>query len=93
MEKTKQMEEKIVADIIRRYGDVINLKENPALIVEIIRNFGKHLFDDGGLPGGVGPVPPPPSPTSHFDTVTNAELMKQLLKLTKDLAIIQKKLG
>ncbi|QJW88711.1 hypothetical protein HNV11_04620 [Spirosoma taeanense] len=89
MAKAAQTNEKVVNDIIKRYGDVINLKENPALIVEIVRNFGKKLHNDGGLPGGVGPV----GPTSHIETVTNAELMKQLLKLSKEIATIKSKLG
>lgn len=92
MKEGKKNEEKIVGDIIKRYGDVINLKENPALIVEIIRVFGKNLQTDGGLPGGVGPIPPP-GPTSRFETVTNAELMKQMLKISKEMAAIRTKIG
>lgn len=90
MKKASESSERVVADIIKRYGEVINLKENPALIVEIIRQFNRQLHDDGGLPpGGVGPV----GPTSRFETVTNAELMKQLLKLTKEIATLKAKLG
>ncbi len=92
MEKSGGTDEKVVRDIIKRYGDVINLKENPALIIEIIRNFRRILEDvpDGGLkPGGVGPV----GPTSHVETVTNTEIMKQMLKMTKEIAALRAKLG
>ncbi len=91
MEKSAGTAEKVVKDIIKRYGDVINLKENPGLIIEIIRNFRRVLEDvpDGGLPGGVGPV----GPTSHVETVTNTELMKQMLKMSKEIAALRAKLG
>jgi len=57
----KGKDDKIVLEIIKRYGPTLDLKESPYLIVEIIRQFGSKL---GGLaetcqpPGGT----PPPRP-------------------------------
>ena len=57
--------EKLVKDVMRRYGPVINLKEAPYLLIEILRHYGKNFDDvpDGGLPcAGVPPQPSPPAP-------------------------------
>lgn len=82
-------ETKIVEQIIKRYGEVLNLKENPSVIIDIIRRFGQ---DDGGLPPG-GTPEPPPGPTSFQDQPTNEDIMKQLLKVTKKLNRLQKQLN
>jgi hypothetical protein len=52
-------EEKVIKEIIERYGEEINMKKTPYIIVEIIRNFGGRLVGrvvaDCAPPGG----PPP----------------------------------
>ena len=83
---------KLVKRIIKRYGEVINLKDNPSVIVDIIRQFGLVADEpgtpDGGLPPG-GTPPPPPGPTSFIGGVRNEDLMKVMLKLSRDVAQVK----
>jgi hypothetical protein len=51
-------DERIIEQIVKKHGEVINVRENPQAIIDILRRFGPAL-DDGGLPGGVPPAPPP----------------------------------
>ena len=81
-------EASIVDQIVRRYGEIINLKDNPGIVIDILRRFGGAL-DDGGLPGGVPPSPPP-GPTSFQGEVSNADLMKELLKVSRSIALLKK---
>ena len=86
-------EEKVVRQIVKRYGKVIDLERNPGVIIDIIRSFGHEVLsdDDGGLPGGVPPSPPP-GPTSFQDPVTNSEIMKELLRLSRAVDRIAREL-
>jgi hypothetical protein len=71
-------EQRFTDRVIAEYGDVINLREHPEVIIDIIRKYHGLLdVPDGGLPpGGVGP------PTSiQSDDPTNAELMRKLLEI------------
>jgi hypothetical protein len=80
-------EEKFIDRIIADYGPVIDLRERPQAIIEIIRKFHDvAAVPDGGLPpGGVGP------PTSvQGDEPTNAELMRKLLDIQRTLSKLQK---
>jgi hypothetical protein len=83
-------EEEFIDRVIAEYGPVIDMRENPQLIIEIIRKF-HDLADvaDGGLPrGGVGP------PTSvQGDEPTNAEIMRKLLDIQRTVSRIQKDLS
>jgi hypothetical protein len=78
-----------VKEAIKRYGPVIDLRETPYVLIEIVRNFGSLLVpDDGGLPpGGVGPVGPA-SPR-----VDNALLLREILKIGREVTAIKRKLG
>ena len=91
--RKKKMEEKIINDVIRKYGPIIDLKETPFVIIEIIRNF-KSRFDgpDGGSPpGGVGGVGGPHS--DEFHSIKNSDILKEILKLSKEIKLISKKLN
>lgn len=82
----------IIRKIIKRHGAVINLEENPEIIIDIIRQFSPEL-DDGGLPGGVPPSPPP-GPTSFQGGQPGInELMKEVLKIQRELGKIRKQMG
>ena len=78
----------VIAKIISRHGTKLDLEAQPEVLVEILRNFGPIFADDGGLPGGVGPIPPP---TCLIETpgVTGEEVMKAILKLSRDIASIK----
>jgi hypothetical protein len=83
--------EALVKKIIRRHGKMIDLEKQPGVIIDIIRKFGRELDDDGGLPPGG--TPPPPGPTSFQDEPTNRELMKEVLKISRAVAAINKRMG
>jgi hypothetical protein len=81
---------KIVEQIIGRYGEVIDLRQNPGVIIDIIRSFGPSVADDdgGAPPGGAPPAPSPPGPeppgpADFHDRVTNTDIMKELLKVSR----------
>lgn len=83
-------EGKFIERVIADYGPVIDLREKPEAIIEIIRKFHDlAAIPDGGLPpGGVGP------PTSvQGDEPTNAELMRKLLDIQRTVSKLQKGLG
>ena len=54
----KLTDEQVVKAVIKRYGPVIDLRETPFVLIEILRDFRSRLeTTDGGLPpGGVGPT-------------------------------------
>jgi hypothetical protein len=61
--------EKVVKDIIARYGETLNLKKSPYIMVEIIRQYGPRL-------GGVRMAClPPGGPPKLLDP---SEIMKEL---------------
>jgi hypothetical protein len=80
-------EKTLIAKIAKKYGDVIDLKKNPEVMIEILRTF--PLYNDGGLPGGVPPSPPP-GPTSFQDRVSNEDLMKAVLQLSRQVKALTK---
>ena len=81
----------LVSKIIKRFGPVIDLRANPGVIIDILRTFDEP--PDGGSPcGGVPNPPPPPSPSGTVERVTNEDLMKAVLKLTKDVATLKSSL-
>ena len=58
---TKQ-DKKLVSQIIKGFGPVIDLRSNPGAIIEILRKFSvAGEPTDGGQPCGGTPPPPPPS--------------------------------
>lgn len=81
----------IVKQIIRRFGKVIDLEERPDVIIDIIRQFGPQLDDDGGLPGGVPPSPPGPTSMQPGDP-TIREVLKEVLKISRELTKMRKQL-
>jgi hypothetical protein len=50
-------DDKIVKDIIKRYGETLDLKSSPYVIVEIIRQYGPKL---GGVAASCQPPGGPP---------------------------------
>jgi hypothetical protein len=54
----RERELAVVGEIENQYGSVIDLKKNPMVMVEILRQFG-HALDNGT--GGGGPGTPPSS--------------------------------
>ena len=91
-EKIIKKQEKVIKEIIKRYGENINLKKSPYLIAEIIREFSPvfvvpDVSQSGPVPGSHGtPPPPPPSPTGMSDP------RDQVIKLTTQVNTALKKI-
>jgi hypothetical protein len=83
-------EDRIVRQIIKAHGPVIDLKQNPELFIELVRKHAADIIgigvldpdDGGGLPGGVGPV----GPTSRQVGPGLEDVMKEVLKLQRQLS-------
>src|SRR5712691_1288106 len=78
----------IVKQVMKKYGNVIDLKQNPYILTEILRDFRSRLepSDGGSPPGGVGPV----GPSSR--KVDNALQLQEILKLSREVSAIKARL-
>ena len=84
-------EKQVIDHVIATYGAVIDLTERPEALIAIIRRYALDDDPDGGsLPGGTPPAPP--DPCMVLEEVTLNEVMRQLLKLSRDVAAINKRL-
>jgi hypothetical protein len=80
----------LVEKIIKRYGPVLNLRENPQQFIDIMRTILADDPPDGGSPcGGVPPSPP----GSALERITNEDLMKAILKLSRDVSTLKTSLS
>jgi hypothetical protein len=86
-------EKQIVSAIIKRHGPVIDLRTEPSVIIDIIRQFGAVADEpgtpDGGSAPGGAPKPPPPDPSRMGSIVQLDDVMKVLLKVSRDIAKLQ----
>jgi hypothetical protein len=90
--KKKMSDEEIIKNVISRYGEVIDLRKTPHLIIEILRTFGGGIADvpDGGVSvAGVG-TPPGPSGGINLpgNVVDNVQIMKEILKISKQVTLL-----
>jgi hypothetical protein len=87
MNQKRLTDEELIKEIVTRYGEVIDLGKKPYLIVEILRTHGKGVADipDGGVSvAGVGSPPGPSGGVNALgNVVDNAQLMKEILKISK----------
>lgn len=87
----------VIKDIRKRYGDIIDLKASPALMLEILGQFG-HVLDPNGGTGGVSPgtstvavgITPP---SDVFDRAAMEEVLKAVLKLQKQVSVMSKQIA
>jgi hypothetical protein len=95
-----QRHTRIIEEIQKRYGAVIDLRKSPGVLIEILRNYGRILAEDngdggtgtGGTGGGtstvaVGITPPEQGPD---DQVSNAVLLQAILKLQRDVKALSR---
>ncbi len=88
-------EDRIIRAIIKEHGQQLDLQANPGLFIELVRKYALDLSGfadgpDGGLPpGGVGPV----GPTSRQLGPNVDDLMKEVMKVQRQLAVLSKKLA
>jgi hypothetical protein len=76
------IDQRIVEEIIGRYGRAIDLEPSPDVIITIIREYK----DDVDVSEFHPPVPTRQDPTT-------SDIMKELLKLSRDVGKIKKHLG
>jgi len=84
-------DDKIVKDVVKKYGSQIDLKSQPFVLTEILRTYGK-LFDDpdGGLPPGGTPPPPPPGPSERrYEDM----LLKEIQSVRRQVKALSAKMG
>lgn len=75
----------VIAEIRKRYGDVIDLQKSPMTIIEIIHNF-RYLLDEVAGPDGTGGGPPGRVTAEEVGT---AAVLNLLLELKRDVAGIR----
>lgn len=103
----RKRETDMVAEIAKKYGQVIDLRASPAVLVEILRTYGKVLdptdgtggvspttiAGSGGVSPGVKDPPPPPPPPKDDGDVRVADVMTAVLNLQRDVKAISRKLN
>jgi hypothetical protein len=90
-ERERERERAIVAEIARRYGNVIDLEKQPFVMIEILRHFGRE-FENGG---GGAPQAPPPSTIAGSgpgEDVELGDLMKVVLNIQREVREIKAQL-
>lgn len=88
---TDRQSKALVNRIIKLYGPVLDLRKNPDVIIDILRRFDE--VPDGGTPCGGVPMPPPPPSSRVGDRITNDDLLKAILKLSRDVSALKKQLA
>ena len=82
-EMTNPRDMNVVAEIKKRYGNVIDLDKSPMAIIEIIHNF-RYLLDEVAGPDGTGGGPPGSNPAD----VGTAAVLNLLLELKREVQAI-----
>jgi hypothetical protein len=81
--------EKYIKTVIKRFGGVINLKETPYVLIEILNDYKRVFADDPYPPdnpcGGVGP--PPKS------SIRQSDIASQIAELTATVRRLDRKLN
>jgi hypothetical protein len=83
---TNPQEMNVVAEIKKRYGNVIDLDKSPNAIIEIIKNF-RSLLDERLDPGEGGG-----HPNRGTDEVGNAAVLNLILELKREVQVLQAKI-
>ena len=86
----------IVDEIAKRYGRVIDLDKSPLVMIEILREFGHALDDDGSGGGGGGPgvstIAVGITPPASGEEVRLDDVMKAVLRLQREVREIGQRL-
>lgn len=85
-------ENRVIKQIVNAHGPTLDLRENPEVLIEIVRKWGIDLADEipdaGVRPGGVGPV----GPTSIVGGPGLEDLMKEVVKLQRQVEKLSSRL-
>lgn len=95
-EKKKLSDDEVIKDVIARFGPVLDLRKTPHLVIEILRTHGgefAEIPDAGVSVAGVG-TPPGPSGAINVlgNVVDNVQLMKEVLKLSKQVQLLTERI-
>ncbi|MCY7280824.1 MAG: hypothetical protein LH610_08010 [Sphingomonas bacterium] len=92
----KMSDEELVKNVIARYGEVIDLRKTPHVILEILkthRNRVAEAPDAGVSVAGVGSPPGPAHASSSLgNVVDNVQLMKEILKVSKQVGVLTERI-
>lgn len=84
---TNPRDVKVVAEIKKRYGNVIDLDKSPMAIIEIIHNF-RYLIDEVAGPDGTGGGPP----GSIRQDIGTETVLNLLLELRREVQALSTKI-
>jgi hypothetical protein len=86
---TNPRDTKVVAEIKKRYGNVIDLEKSPMAIIEIIHNFRYLLDEVGGAPPDTDGGPPR---GQNAEEVGTATVLNLLLELRREVQALSAKI-
>ncbi|MEJ2869269.1 hypothetical protein WCD74_15950 [Actinomycetospora sp. OC33-EN08] len=102
-------DDRVLDLVIRRHGAVIDVRENPEAILDIIRRFAGIIDDGGAPPGGTTPTGPTPPTSARFEGnpgepgpstrpfeaagPTLADVMREVLQLRRAVDELQARLA
>ncbi len=96
MAKKKMSDEEIIKDVIARFGAAIDLRKTPHLIIEILRTHGTGFLEEPNGGVSVAGVGTPPGPAGEINSlgsvVDNAQIMKEILKLSKQVQVLTERI-
>ena len=83
--------QKIINAVIAKHGPVLDLRESPEILIDILQRYSLTEDLDGGTPGGAPPPPPPPPPASlHLEQEpTTQELLRAILDLRREVGSLR----
>lgn len=80
-------EEKVITDVIGRFGHTIDLKKTPHVIIEIIRQFGPVL----GTVKGMDCQPPGGPPKAGSEVIQIEDVMIEIRALSNQMERLHSK--
>ena len=96
-------EKDLIGKISKQYGNVIDLKKSPGVLIEIFREFGPSILTvlgdkgTGAEPSAPPPTPPPPSSIAiagpGSGTVGLEDVMRVILDLRQQVVRLSEKVG
>ncbi len=91
-------EKELIKKISSQYGQVIDLRKTPGVLVEILREYGPsigHVLDGEGGAGGAPPTPPSSIAIAGpgSGSVLLEDLMRVILDLRQEVAKLSAKVS